>query len=83
MKAMKGVVNFQTEAPRGMGCRWRATIAEGALLGAVSIEVWPDAKYQGFLSLTESNVRELAAELTSPIGVPKAEPIEKDCTGFL
>ena len=83
MKAMKGVVNFQTEAPRGMGCRWRATIAEGVALGAVSIEVWPDEKYQGFLSLTEANVRELAAELTSPIAVPKAEAIEKDCKGFL
>ncbi len=82
MARMKGVINFQTEAPRGLGCEWRATIAQGVALGATSIEVWPDAKYQGFTSLTEANVRELASEFTSPIAVPKTGAHDDACTGF-
>jgi len=82
MASMKGAINFQTEAPRGMGCEWRAAIAQGVEIGAAAIEVWPDAKYQGFTTLSDANVRELAGEFTSPIPVPKPGPHKEGCTGF-
>ena len=35
-----------------MGCIWPETITQGLILGARAIEVWPEAKYQGFTTLT-------------------------------
>ena len=75
--SMKGPISFQTEAPRGMGCRWRATIAQGVSLGAQSIEVWPN--YDGFTTLEDANVRELAKEFASPIAIPQPAG---SCGGF-
>ena len=75
-------INFQTEAPEGMGCLWRATIAQGVALGANAIEVWPETKYQGFDTLTVAQVKKLAKEFTTPIPVPKQTPLPTPCTGF-
>ncbi len=49
---MGGLINFQTQAPEGMGCIWPETITQGLILGARAIELWPEKKYQGFTTLT-------------------------------
>lgn len=82
IRSLGGTVNFQTQAPQAMGCQWRATIAQGIALGAVAIEVWPDAKYRGMDSLTLANVRELAGFFARPIPVPEVPPMPATCSGY-
>lgn len=67
--SMAGPTNFQTGSPEQMSCQWTATIAQGVALGAVGIEVWPDAKFHGIDSLSSTDVSELASEFTTPIAV--------------
>lgn len=88
MQTLGAPVNFQTQSPVGMGCQWTATIARGVQIGAVSIEVWPEAKYQGFDSLippgvSPNAVPSLAAIFMGPIAVPAVpNPLPASCTGF-
>jgi hypothetical protein len=83
MQTLGAPVNFQTQAPRGFGCEWTATIARGIQLGALSIEVWPEQKYQGFDSLAAPQIASLAALFTNPIAVPAVpNPLPANCTGF-
>jgi hypothetical protein len=82
MMGLGGPISFQTQAPAGMGCLWTATIAQGVAYGATSIEVWPEAKYQGFDALTDANVQELASEFSTPIPVPSTPPVPNACPGF-
>ncbi|HTW83251.1 MAG TPA: hypothetical protein VMD91_04165 [Candidatus Sulfotelmatobacter sp.] len=76
-------VNFQTQAPRGFGCQWTAVIAQGIAVGAKAIEVWPEARYEGFDALTVADVASLTAQFTAPIAVPAVpNPLPSGCTGF-
>jgi hypothetical protein len=76
--AAGAVVNFQTQAPAGMGCLWRDTIAQGVAVGARAIEVWPNN--DGFTTLNATQIGELAREFSSPIPVSGATP--GPCPGF-
>jgi hypothetical protein len=83
MQTLGAPVNFQTQSPRVMGCQWTASIARGVQIGAISIEAWPETKFQGFDSLTPANVASLAAIFTNPIAVPTVpNPLPSTCTGF-
>lgn len=83
MQTLGTTVNFQTQAPVPMGCQWTATIARGVQVGAVSIEVWPEAKFKGYDSLTSANVASLASIFTTPIAVPAVpNPLPASCSGF-
>jgi hypothetical protein len=83
MGTLGATVNFQTQAPTGMGCQWTATIARGVQIGALSIEVWPQAQFKGYDSLTLANVQSLASIFTSPIAVPSVpNPLPSPCSGF-
>lgn len=75
-------INFQTESPQAMGCLWIATVAQGVALGAAAIEVWPDARFQGFTSLAQGDVARLAGLFTSPIPVPDTPPLPTPCSGL-
>jgi hypothetical protein len=66
MPMLKGPVNFQTQAPKGFNSLWVETIAQGVALGAVGIEVWPGASYDGFDALTSANIQELTNMFTTP-----------------
>jgi hypothetical protein len=79
MAALKGPVNFQTEAPRGLGCQWTATIARAVSLGAVSVELWPEERYEGFESFTPEQIQKLASEFASPVPATTPAPA---CPGF-
>jgi hypothetical protein len=82
MPTLSGPINFQTQAPRGMGCQWTATIARGIQLGASAIEIWP--AFQGFTTLTSPNMISLASLFTNPIAVPAVpNPLPTaNCVGF-
>ncbi len=77
-------INFQTQSPEGMGCIWPETIAQGLILGARAIEVWPEAKYQGFDTLTLAQVQSLEAQFFAPVptSTPVPQPLATPCTGF-
>jgi hypothetical protein len=76
-------VNFQTQAPTGMGCQWTATIARGVKIGASAIEVWPDTQFKGFDSLSIPQVTSLAQIFINPIAVPAVpNPLPTSCSGF-
>lgn len=83
MQRMGGSINFQTESPEGMGCIWPETITQGILAGARAVEVWPEAKYQGFTTLTRAQVQQLhdlfyaAVPASTPVPLPRPRP----CTG--
>jgi hypothetical protein len=79
---VKGPISFQTDSPENMGCLWTQTVAEGVLLGASSIEIWPETRFQGFDSFALAEVKELADELTTPIPVGNPMPLPKPCSGF-
>lgn len=78
-------INFQTQAPRSMGCLWTETIAQGILLGASAIEVWPAQQYEGFDSLTASDVAQLRSlfysAIATPTPLPGPTPVPP-CSGF-
>lgn len=81
--AIGGPLSFQTASPRKMGCLWTQTVAQGAALGASSIELWPRAALAGFDSLTTDDLQQLAAGLTTPIALdPDPMPLPEPCTGF-
>jgi len=69
LSAIGGPISFQTASPRTMSCLWTQTVAQGAALGASSIEIWPRASLAGFDDLTADNLRHLVAELVTPIAV--------------
>jgi hypothetical protein len=75
-------ISFQTEAPRGMDCLWTSTIAQGVAYGATSIEIWPDARFEGFTSLSAANLNQLANEFLTPIPVASLTPPPAPCSGF-
>jgi hypothetical protein len=78
-----GPISFQTEAPQGMGCLWTQTFAQGAALGASSIEIWPKKQLGGFTGLTADNLRSLSSELVTKIAVdPNPTPQPLPCSGF-
>lgn len=78
----RSAINFQTQSPVVMGCLWTQTIAQGVALGAAGIEVWPEAKFQGFDTFTLANMVQLASEFTTPIPVGDATPLPAPCSGF-
>ncbi|HTV93279.1 MAG TPA: hypothetical protein VMG98_11220 [Verrucomicrobiae bacterium] len=84
IQAMGGLINFQTQSPQGMGCIWPETITQGIILGARAIEVWPEAKYQGFTTLTVPEVAELSGLFYSPApaSTPVPQPLPAPCSGF-
>jgi hypothetical protein len=82
MVSLGGPISFQTEAPKGFGCRWSAVVARGVSIGASSIEVWPAANLQGFDSLAPADVQTLESEIASPIPVPADQAIPATCSGF-
>jgi hypothetical protein len=80
--AMGGPANFQTDGPKNMHCEWAGTIAQGVALGAGAIEVWPEKIFDGFTTLTASQVASLASEFTTPIAVPAPPDAPPTCPGF-
>jgi len=82
--SMGGLINFQTQAPEGMGCIWPETITQGIILGARAIEVWPEAKYQGFTTLTVPEVAQLNGMFYAPVptSTPVPQPLPAPCSGF-
>jgi hypothetical protein len=82
MQTLGAPINFQTEAPRAMDCLWTSTIARGVAYGATAIEIWPEARFQGFMSLSVPNVVQLARQFTAPIPVPNIAPPPAPCSGF-
>jgi hypothetical protein len=59
---MGGPIYYQTESPARMG-GWEATIAVGVRYRATAIELWPDAKFQGFMILSVESVAALRNQL--------------------
>jgi hypothetical protein len=84
IQSMGGLINFQTQSPEGMGCIWPETITQGIILGARAIEVWPEAKYQGFTTLTVPEVQQLSNLFYSPAPTttPVPNPLPDPCSGF-
>ena len=84
IQSMGGLINFQTQAPMGMGCIWPETITQGLILGARAIELWPEAKYQGFTTLTGPEVQSLQAQFFAPVPTttPVPSPLPTPCSGF-
>lgn len=84
IQSMGGLINFQTQAPEGMGCLWPETITEGVILGARAVEVWPEARYQGFTTLTAPEIAQLKNIFYSPApaSTPVPSPLPAPCTGF-
>jgi hypothetical protein len=82
--SMGGLINFQTQAPEGMGCIWPETITQGLILGARAIELWPEKKYQGFMTLTVPEVQSLQALFYAPVPAttPVPSPLPTPCSGF-
>jgi len=84
IQSMGGLINFQTQSPEGMGCIWPETITQGIILGARAIEVWPEARYQGFTTLTVPQVTELSNLFYEPVpaSTPVPNPLPAPCSGF-
>lgn len=84
IQTLGGLINFQTQAPEGMGCIWPETITQGLILGARAIEVWPEAKYQGFTTLTVPEVQQLSNLFYAPVptNTPVPSPLPTPCSGF-
>jgi hypothetical protein len=84
IQSMGGLINFQTQAPEGMGCIWPETITQGIILGARAIEIWPEAKYQGFTTLTAPDIADLSSLFYSPApaSTPVPQPLPTPCSGF-
>jgi hypothetical protein len=84
IQSMGGLINFQTQAPEGMGCIWPETITQGLILGARAIEVWPESKYQGFTTLTVPEVQQLHDLFYAPVPTttPVPNPLPAPCSGF-
>jgi hypothetical protein len=84
MQRMGGLINFQTEAPGGMGCLWPETITQGIIVGARAIEVWPEAKFGGFTTLSVPNVQQLHDLFYAPVpaSTPVPQPLPAPCRGF-
>jgi hypothetical protein len=84
IQTLGGLINFQTQAPEGMGCIWPETITQGIILGARAIEVWPEAKYQGFTTLTAPEIQQLHDLFYSPAPAttPVPSPLPAPCSGF-
>ena len=84
IQTMGGLINFQTQAPEGMGCIWPETITQGLILGARAIEVWPEARYQGFTTLTVPEVQALQALFYAPVPIstPTPNPLPAPCSGY-
>jgi hypothetical protein len=82
--AMGGLINFQTQSPEGMGCIWPETITQGLILGARAIEIWPEAKFQGFDTFTVSQMQQLSNLFYQPVPspTPVPNPLPDPCTGF-
>jgi len=59
---MGGPIHYQTESPARMG-GWEAVIAAGVRYHASAIELWPDAKFQGFTTLSVQAVTALRDQL--------------------
>jgi hypothetical protein len=81
---MGGLINFQTQSPEGMGCIWPETITQGIILGARAIEIWPEARYQGFTTLTAPDIAQLSNLFYSPApaSTPVPQPLPTPCSGF-
>ncbi|MGB6987529.1 MAG: hypothetical protein WBD74_16275 [Candidatus Aquilonibacter sp.] len=84
IQSMGGLINFQTQAPEGMGCIWPETITQGLILGARAIELWPEKKFQGFTTLTVPEVSQLQSLFYSPVptSTPVPNPLPTPCSGF-
>ena len=52
-------IYFQTDSPANMKDDWTGTLALAAQNGATAVELWPDAKYKGFMTLTVGQVTAL------------------------
>ena len=82
--AMGGSIDFQTQSPEGMGCIWPETITQGLILGARAIEIWPEAKFQGFDTLTVAEMQQLRGLFYAPVSTPTPmpSPLADPCQGF-
>jgi hypothetical protein len=59
-----GPIHYQTESPPRMG-GWQTVIAAGIRYHASAIELWPDAKFQGFTTLSVEAVTALRDQLAN------------------
>ncbi|HEY5349537.1 MAG TPA: hypothetical protein VIJ64_07385, partial [Candidatus Lustribacter sp.] len=82
--AIGGLINFQTQSPAAMGCIWPETITQGLILGARAIEIWPAKNFQGFDTLTVSEMQQLRNQFFQPVAAPTPvpSPLPDPCKGF-
>jgi hypothetical protein len=59
-----GPIQYQTESPARMG-GWSATMAAAVREHALAVELWPDARFQGFMTLSIPAVTALRDQLTT------------------
>jgi hypothetical protein len=61
---MGGPIHYQTESPVRMG-GWDATVAAGVRYHAAALELWPDPRFQGFMTLSVEAVTALRDQLAN------------------
>lgn len=59
--ARGGPIHYQTQAPRAQGFNLNATIQAARRYNATAIELWPDAKFGGFTTLSIADMQKLHA----------------------
>lgn len=54
-------IHYQTEGPAVPGFDWSATVQAARRYNATALELWPDAKFGGFTTLTIAEMQRLSA----------------------
>jgi hypothetical protein len=62
--ARGGPIHYQTEGPRAPGFDWTTTVQAARRYNATALELWPDAKFGGFTTLTVEEMQKLSALLS-------------------
>ncbi len=59
-------IHYQTEGPKAPGFDWTATIQAARRYNATAVELWPDAKFGGFTTLTTAEMQKLRSLFSAP-----------------
>ena len=57
--ARGGPIHYQTEGPKAPGFDWTTTVQAARRYNATALELWPDAKFGGFTTLTMAEMQKL------------------------
>jgi hypothetical protein len=60
ISAMRVPIHYQTDGPKTPGFDWTATVQAARRYNATAVELWPDAKFGGFTTLTMAEMRKLS-----------------------